>query len=301
MATPLHTVDNKLELGSGQADRQDPMKQSLQLHQALQTTLDPTRLIELFSREVQSLVPHDGVAYHCESLGLSCQLGRMSRHSCAYNLNIGDEPLGEILFRRRRPFLEGETAELENALCHLLYPLRNALLYQDALQLSQKDPLTGVCNRAAWDEALGREMCHALRQGSDLSLLVLDLDHFKSINDRYGHIIGDCVLKQVAETIRSCMRNNDQLFRYGGEEFVVLMRDTKDRGACLLAERIRRRIAATPCHCAGADIAVTISAGVSTFHERDTAAEFFGRADQALYLAKEAGRDQVRCAPSLSR
>ena len=145
MATPLHSADPKPEsraplpghLMEGGAE----LHHVLRLSRALQTSLDPTRLIELFSSEMQAVIPHDGLVYHNRALDVSCQLGRMSRHRCTYNLNIGDEPLGEIQFRRRRKFREEEIALLEDLICNLLYPLRNALLYQDALLLSQKDPL----------------------------------------------------------------------------------------------------------------------------------------------------------------
>lgn len=259
----------------------------------LQTTLDPTRLIELFSQEVGHLVPHQGLRYRNLDPDMEVRLGFGARHSCTYKLNIGDEPLGKLTFRRDEKFCETEIEVLEQLLCNLLYPLRNALLYQDALQLAQKDPLTGISNRSALDEVLHRELSHARRRNAHCAMLVLDIDHFKTVNDRYGHIIGDCALKAIAGMADNCKRDGDLLFRYGGEEFVILMRDTDRDGAQLLAERIRRCIAGNPFVCSGAELAMTVSIGVSMLADTDTPESLFARADQALYRAKHNGRNQV--------
>jgi diguanylate cyclase (GGDEF)-like protein len=124
-------------------------------------------------------------------------------------------------------------------------------------------------------------------------MLVIDIDHFKDINDRYGHIIGDCALKTIAATIAACKRDGDLLFRYGGDEFVILMRETDCDGAELLAERVRGAIQKTPCSCSGTELALTISIGVSVLRDSDSPVALFARADQALYSAKRGGRNQV--------
>ncbi len=299
MATPLYSIEENLNreraTQGAHSGYQASMQLALGLSRALQTSLEPVRLVDLFSDHLQELVPHDGYRYHMDVLNLEHSRGDQSRHRCSYTLNIGDEPLGEITFSRNRKFSALEISMIEDHFCYLLYPLRNALLYQEALKLAHKDPLTGVHNRAAMDESLAREISHARRQQAPLSMLVLDIDHFKSINDQYGHIIGDCVLKSVVDHIQNSIRNTDQLFRYGGEEFVVLMRDTDAAGACLLAERIRNTVESLPCHCSGAEIPVTLSAGVSTLQENDDAISLFTRADQGLYLAKGSGRNRVHC------
>jgi len=297
MNKPLHNVASTINTPSASVD--DPVlseltaQRALEITQGLQTSLDPTRLIEIFSMEVGALIVHQGVRYRNDDLELDVKLGRQARHSCTYNLNLGDEPLGKLTFRRERKFNDAEIETLEHLLCSLLYPLRNALLYQDALQLAQKDPLTGICNRAALDEMMQRELSHARRQGSSYALLILDIDHFKAVNDKYGHIIGDCALKAVAGIIDSCKRDGDLLFRYGGEEFVVLMRDTGLAGSHLLAERIRTTFEASPCTCSGVDLDIRVSIGVSVLQGNDSPVSLFARADQALYSAKRNGRNQV--------
>ena len=297
MNKPLHHMTDAVNGGPHPAPRHVlsglTARKAVDIVRSLQKTLDPTRLIELFSLEAGSLVPHDGIRYRNPDLDLEVRRGRQARHSFTYRLNLGDEPLGKLTLRREEKFSEAEIEVFEQLLCDLLYPLRNALLYQDALQLAQKDPLTGISNRAALDEILHREVNHARRRQAHCAMLVMDIDHFKNVNDRYGHIIGDCALKAVAGMAQSCKRDGDLLFRYGGEEFVVLMRDTDREGAVLLAERIRRCIAENPCVCSGAEMAMTVSIGVSMLADSDTPESFFARADQALYRAKSGGRNQV--------
>ena len=278
--------------------RRQVAQKSLQMCRNLQTTLDPERLIELYSMEVGEIIVHQGMRYRNDDLDLDVRIGRQARHGCSYTLSLGDEPLGKLTFRRDEKFNETEIGALEELLISLLYPMRNALLYQDALQLAQKDPLTGICNRAALDEMLQRELSHSKRHGTSCALIVLDIDHFKKINDRYGHIIGDCALKGIASMAAAQKRDGDTLFRYGGEEFVILMRDTGIEGARLLAERIRRHIEDHPCICSGAELDITVSLGLSVMYKNDTPVSLFARADQALYHAKKNGRNQV-CAAAV--
>ncbi len=297
MNKPLHQIADHRGSSQRSADnsvlRRQVAEKSLLITRNLQATLDPTRMIELYSMEIGEIIVHQGMRYRNEDLDLDVKTGRQARHSCSYNLALGDEPLGKLTIRRDKRFSTAEISALEELLISLLYPMRNALLYQDALQLAQKDPLTGICNRAALDEMLQRELSHSRRHGTSCSLLILDIDHFKSINDRYGHIIGDCALKGIASMAAAQMRDGDMLFRYGGEEFVVLMRDTGIKGASLLAERIRRHIEEHPCICSGAEVDITVSLGLSELHGNDTPVSLFARADQALYHAKKNGRNQV--------
>ena len=297
MNKPLHHIAELLNAPKPSGDRsvlrELTADKAVEITQSLQTSLDPGRLVEMFSMEVGTLIVHQGVRYLNDDLDLDLELGRQAQHSCSYKLKLGDEPLGQLTFRRKQKFSNAEIEALERLLCSLLYPLRNALLYQDALQLAQKDPLTGICNRAALDEMMQRELSHAHRQGSSCALIILDIDHFKAVNDKYGHIVGDCALKAVANMMAKCKRDGDLLFRYGGEEFVVLMRDTEMEGAGLLAERIRSHIESHPCRCADAVVNIRVSIGVSVLQKKDSPASLFTRADQALYSAKRHGRNQV--------
>jgi diguanylate cyclase (GGDEF)-like protein len=152
-----------------------------------------------------------------------------------------------------------------------------------------------VGNRAALEDHLRREVTLARRHHQPLSLLVIDIDWFKQVNDRYGHAIGDAVLRAVAHVTQEGLRGDDLLFRFGGEEFVVLLRATPADGAAIVAERIRATIEAASCTCDGKDIKVTVSVGVATLRE-ETGDSLFDRADHALYQAKQQGRNRVQSA-----
>ncbi|MCB0386833.1 MAG: GGDEF domain-containing protein, partial [Bdellovibrionales bacterium] len=123
------------------------------------------------------------------------------------------------------------------------------------------------------------------------SMIVLDIDKFKRINDSYGHSAGDQVLKQVAKTIESVCRKSDQVFRFGGEEFVVLLRETELIGAYTIAERIRVEVESTRAYFGQTELPVTLSCGVAEFDKSETLGQFFDRADQALFQAKSRGRN----------
>ncbi|MCL4316321.1 MAG: hypothetical protein M1527_05715, partial [Gammaproteobacteria bacterium] len=134
----------------------------------LQTTLDVPKVIEIFAEEARSCVPFDAVAYENSAV---VHLGQAARHSCSYSLTLAGEELGQLVFTRRRHFSASETAQLEDLLCSLVYPLRNALLYHEALKAAFMYPLTGVNNRATMNPTLNREIEMARRHTTPLSLV----------------------------------------------------------------------------------------------------------------------------------
>ena len=158
----------------------------------------------------------------------------------------------------------------------------------------REDPLTGAHNRIALEERLHQELGLFRRGQGKFSLFILDLDHFKLINDSYGHALGDKCLKEVAATIKKGIRSKDMLARYGGDEFVVVMPEHGIKEALSEAERLRRLVAGTTFSVRGHKIPVTLSVGVAEVQKGDaTPRDIFTRADQALYQAKETGRNKV--------
>ncbi len=156
------------------------------------------------------------------------------------------------------------------------------------------DPLTKLHNRAALDQQLEQEVNRCARYGVPFSLIVWDLDHFKKVNDAYGHQAGDKVLKVVSTLLGKRQRNTDFTARYGGEEFVCLLPETDLAGAQHLAEDIRKCIADSDFRYRGNTVQITVSAGITSFQPQDTAEAMLSRADAALYRAKENGRNQVK-------
>jgi diguanylate cyclase len=180
---------------------------------------------------------------------------------------------------------------------------RVALMEQDALivrenleeqrQKALVDPLTGLPNRAAWSERLEQEVEQWQRHGNSLLIAMLDLDHFKRINDNYGHLAGDRVLKLIASVLRKRIRGSDFIARFGGEEFVLLVPDTPLAAGAKLAEALRAAIEACPFHFKGEPVTVTVSMGMTAFKPGEHSDLVLKRADQALYKAKNAGRNRV--------
>jgi diguanylate cyclase (GGDEF)-like protein len=159
-------------------------------------------------------------------------------------------------------------------------------------QLDQ-DALTGVSSRTSLLHELQASIKRASKTGQPLVVIMADLDHFKAINDRHGHLIGDGVLKEVAARTKAALREFDLVGRYGGEEFVILLENTSTHTAHQIAERIRVRIASGPIHVAGQDMQVTISQGIALCGQGDDSRSMLSRADQAMYRAKQVGRNCI--------
>lgn len=165
---------------------------------------------------------------------------------------------------------------------------------------SKQDRLTGLFNRGYMDEELPREIRRAKRNGQDLTLMMLDIDHFKALNDEHGHLLGDAVLVQLAELLQQfTQRGGDRVFRYGGEEFAILMPGTDESGARETAMRLAEVIRTMPIRHRAMQLQVTVSIGIAVYYAATTEVTpeaFIGAADDALYRAKNAGRDQIRFA-----
>ncbi len=265
----------------------------LHLAQCLQTTLDLDELIRVYVAEAAGVIPCDNATYRKPEHDLVVECSQPARHSCSYALAVLDRDLGILTYTRCKPFTPEDMFRLEFLTSHLLFPLRNALLYHEALAAAAKDPLTLVNNRAALDETLSREISLAHRHGTPLTVLMLDLDHFKSINDHYGHVVGDHVLKAFVDRVAESYRASDIFFRYGGEEFTLILRNTDLPGAACLAERIRESVDSRPMDTDAGPVALTVSIGVSELLENDQPVSLLTRADAALYSSKAQGRNRV--------
>ncbi len=162
------------------------------------------------------------------------------------------------------------------------------------IEMANHDFLTGLLNRRELFNRLSLEVSRVNRTNGPLSIIMIDIDHFKTINDRYGHIAGDMVLKKVAHGLREGIRDYDLICRFGGEEFLVMTPETDLRHATELAERLRGKIGETPIRIRNAPpVTITISAGVASLLEWENVEAMLARADTALYHAKESGRNRV--------
>ena len=259
----------------------------------LQTSLEPDRLASLFFEDVRSVLAVEALEYLGPDGQRVLKIGRLGRHRASYGLNFEDRSLGQLILARRRPFSGDDLALLEEALSLLQYPLRNAWMHQEALNDSRRDPLTGLYNRTVLGEELGREVSLAHRHGEPLALAVMDVDHFKDINDRLGHAAGDEVLRQVAGVLRRCARQTDLVFRYAGDEFVIATSHTDGDGVRVLSERVLAAVRRAVLHTSGEPVEISLSIGTAVLRPGDDVQKLFDRADHALLAAKRRGRNRV--------
>lgn len=203
--------------------------------------------------------------------------------------------LGVIVLASSAGFTDDEQIRLHLFRQGLALALNNALTYDRLQRLAALDPLTGAYNRRFGLARLHEEFGRAVRSTAPLGIIMLDIDHFKHVNDAYGHLAGDRVLSRVVRMARSAMREGDVMVRYGGEEFLAILPAASRDDAQQAAERIRRIVENAVMRDAGEPIRVTISAGIVAYPETDVESEtdLVQRADQALYQAKETGRNRV--------
>lgn len=255
----------------------------------LQTTLDLDKILALFHEESSELVPHCGLVYVNETQQLQVSVGNVELHSCSYRLITQRDNLGEIVLYHNARFCDPDLDTLETLLSTLLCPLRNALQYRAAIDASMTDPLTGAGNRLAMMTNLEHELNLARRYHHELSVLIIDIDKFKKINDTEGHAAGDNVLQEMVRLVNKVNRNTDLCYRYGGEEFVVVLSKTDKYGAMVIAERLREAVAGLRICAESGPLQVTVSIGASSFADNDGAEDLLNRADKAMYRIKNQG------------
>jgi diguanylate cyclase (GGDEF)-like protein len=201
--------------------------------------------------------------------------------------------VGFVAIYSRSPtyrFSEEVTRELEELATRAGPAIANARRFLEARQLADLDALTGLHNRRYFHETLAREVARAHRYGRQLALIVFDLDDFKAINDRIGHLSGDTVLAETAERVRDVVRSADIACRVGGDEFAVILPESTTADADQLYHRLRGAVSSRPVGLAGR---LFVSAGIAELLPEDDPTAFFERADEALYRAKELGKGQV--------
>ena len=205
-----------------------------------------------------------------------------------------NEPLGTLAVFWRRGGWEptpDDVETLEQLARSAAGPIENARRYHEARELAETDALTGLHNQRYFHDALGKEVLRAQRYDRQLALIVLDIDDFKGINDSMGHLAGDAVLAQVAERLRETVRTVDVGCRIGGDEFAVILPESRSGDSEQLFDRLRQLLSDTSFGPAGRGL--RISGGVAELRPGDSAAALFHRADAALLRAKELGKDRV--------
>ncbi|AJQ96456.1 GGDEF domain-containing protein [Gynuella sunshinyii] len=297
------TLFPKIDQGSsvelGSITKSDALRDlRLRMSLLLQTTLDTERLVRIVYEEICKAVEVHGINYRYPGMQISIMVGRQNQHKVTYRLTANEDTYGEIVFCRSRRFKEEELMVLESLLDLFIYPLKNSLQYRRALACALTDSLTGVGNRQALMKTLQRELDLADRHSLELSILMIDIDNFKAINDDHGHLTGDTVLKKAAQNIVNVIRSSDMCFRFGGEEFVVILSNTGVEQAQVIGKRINESISE------GIEAGIhknpiTVSIGAALLQTGMDIEKLLQSADDAMYIAKATGKNKTIIAKEL--
>ncbi|MBQ4837086.1 MULTISPECIES: GGDEF domain-containing protein [Pseudoalteromonas] len=261
------------------------------LVEKLQTTLEVNGILDIFASYVKRITDLAGLQFHSNQGLFQTQQGDNQLKPYTFDLDLDGQHLGQLVYFSKYSLSGTIRARLMQLHACLLYPLRNALMYHRVLQLATKDTLTGLYNRSQFNEYLDTKLERSRRQHRNFSLMLLDLDNFKQVNDEYGHKKGDEVLIGFANILTSSIRATDAVFRFGGDEFAILIDDPAFTTNKVIAERIMQRVNNNSLL---AKHQVTTSIGFTLASSQDCSNEIFARADSGLYKAKQAGRNCAR-------
>ncbi len=266
------------------------------LLEQLQTSLDLSQQLQMVSMAAGKIVPLCGMSLQTGVGDFAAPGTVKGDFEYRSMLVLHEQCLGEVIYHSHQaisPLSQRRLLDLES---QWLFSLRNALVVTRLQQLALRDTLTGLGNRRYFDEAFLRAIQLAERKHHQVALVLLDLDNFKQVNDNYGHHAGDDVLLAVADAMRTTLRASDTLFRFGGDEFAVLLCGEDAISAELVAHRLVKAIAS---HHQCEKFGVSASAGLASYCDDDSVKTMFARADGALYQAKPAGKNAVRNADPL--
>lgn len=275
----------------------------IRLTRRLSTTLSLEIQMGILAEELSSVIPFDCMTYRHQiaSRDFVYTTGMGGPHRCDYRLNLEGQLYGALTFSRKKRFTEKELEAIELILSAAICPVRNACMYIAVEQAALTDALTGIPNKRAMDDALTRATSLGDRHGHEHSLILCDLDRFKAVNDQHGHIVGDHVLQLAAKELQKAIRNSDEVYRYGGEEFAILLPQTNESDARAVADRVRQFMSTIQVNCGESNINVTTSCGVAMRLHEEKADQWLARADEALYRAKANGRDCTRVFAAITR
>lgn len=289
----LNSAPSYAALSKLQQWQELPQCQEQSLISQLQTTLDLQQQLSIVSMAAGKVLPLASMQLKT-SVGTYTACGsKQAEFEHRSVLVLNQQCLAELTYQSEYPFTPLIQRELLLLESEWLFALRNALVVMRLQQLAMRDTLTGLGNRRYFDDALHSTVELTKRNNATLALVLLDLDNFKQVNDNAGHAAGDEVLLAVANSMRDTLRASDQLFRFGGDEFAVLLLGQEADSAELVAHRLVKAINQ---HHICQDYQVSASAGLAMLKAGQDKAALFNAADAALYQAKDAGKSTVRVA-----
>ncbi|MGQ9659686.1 MAG: GGDEF domain-containing protein [Thermochromatium sp.] len=291
----LHTVPLALvPTTAGPTHRQssEPLD-TIRFLQAVMASLELSDILDVLDAFLRESVQITGWEYRGPDAEPSLAGGQADRHQLEYSLTLNGQGLGTLKLMRGRRFSEGDQTRIESLLALALPAVQHALCFLRLKRQLERDPLTGLGNRRALELQGKQWLADCVRHHHPLSMLVLDLDYFKAINDTYGHPVGDRVLCRVADTLMAVTRTADLCVRLGGDEFVVLLPETDLAAAQDCAQRIQsalsRQFVETE---SGQRIMISVSIGAATLRPGMSIDQLYQHADAALYAVKQA-RDEI--------
>jgi len=264
-------------------DRGHSNHNNASLLEQLQTTLNLDKLLDIFAMEAALYVNFSSLYFKNQTVNKTLVGSKKAKQEQQFQLKLNDEFIGTLSYGINTPISMCHYKELTRIHQVLLYPLKNALQYHQAMQLAMQDGLTGLGNRRYFDEQLKRAMHNANRHQGHVGLVLGDLNKFKAINDTFGHSIGDQVLKQFANLLRTCIRDSDSVFRFGGDEFAVIVENASEHALDIIKGRVD---SALKTNVLLAKYQVTCSLGTTFMNRGDNEHSLFERADQELYRQK---------------
>lgn len=259
------------------------IERNLALLEQLQTTLDVKELIDIFALEAAKFVDFTGLYFKHDEISATARGSRQAKAERQFELKLNGKFIGLLSYSVNAPVSITNFKILTELHQLLVNPLNNALRYHQAMQLALQDALTQLGNRRSFDNQLKRTMAQANRRHTRVGLILCDLNKFKAVNDTFGHIVGDHVLEHFANALRQSVRDTDSIFRFGGDEFAIIVEDACEQSLSAIEHRVYQSIANDSLL---DKYNITSSLGLAFMNRADTADSFFQRADTALYSQK---------------
>lgn len=270
------------------------MRVSLDLANRLQQSMEPEILLAIFREEVSKLLPICGLTFHGDKEAFTVAMSDVSKCNLDVGLRVKGDTIGRIEYDFTHTLILEQKHQLNQITQMLAYPLYHALKFQKMKHLALNDSLTGLANRNQFDFSFKDSVTESQKKQVSFSLLVLDLDGFKRINDEFGHQTGDLVLTTFAQILVDCCCDGDKVFRFGGDEFTVLLNNADKKSARYLSDRIYDAVLSNNLL---VQFKVSCSIGTARYQLGDSFNSLFERADLALYRAKSNGKNCLELSP----
>lgn len=263
------------------------------LIEQLQTTLDTEQLLAIYLNALAGVYKVNAIQLETFQHTFTTGTPKAASQKLTLPIRIDNKLMGKISYFTDKKVTDVLMSSLTGFQKALVFPLRNALAFWQLQQMALKDALTGVGNRAMYNDAIMRAIQYGTRYKEEFVLLMLDLDNFKNVNDNHGHQTGDDILIGFTQVVSECLRAEDQMFRFGGDEFAIILDKQGLDAAKIVASRIHFAVSQQPQFI---KYGVSTSIGCACFNLTDTTSSLFARADKALYAAKYAGKNCMKIA-----